>query len=69
MHSICLQIFVSSVYIIMFVPVLKSKKISFKNKTKSVGPSIDPWGTPDRTGNSPEVDLHITTHCHLSLRY
>ena len=43
--------------------------ISFKNVTKSVGPSIDPWGTPDITGNSPEVDPPITTHCFLSLRY
>ena len=40
----------------MLFPVLKSETISFKYKTKSVGPSIDPWGTPDRTGNSPEVD-------------
>ena len=53
----------------MFVPVLRSETISFKNNTKSVGPSIDPWGTPDRTGNSPELDPPTTTHCYKFIAY
>ena len=32
--------------------------------------SMYPWGTTDRTVNSPEEEeLPITTHCFLSFRY
>ena len=32
----------------MCVSVLMPSCKSFMNKTKSMGPKMDPWGTPDR---------------------
>ena len=49
----------------MFVPVLRSETISYKNKTKGVGPSKDPWGIPGKTCNSPEVAPYNYTFFHL----
>ena len=39
-----------------------------KNRTKRVGPRMDPWGTPERTGRKVELDPPTTTACFLSLR-
>ena len=40
----------SSAYSAMCVSVLMPSCKSFMNRTKSKGPKMDPWGTPDRTG-------------------
>ena len=36
--------------------------------TKSIGPSLVPWGTPARTGSQLETVCPSLTHCHWSVR-
>ena len=36
--------------------------------TKSIGPSLVPWGTPARTGSQLEMVCPSLTHCHWSVR-
>ena len=36
--------------------------------TKSIGPSLVPWGTPARTGSQLEMACPSLTHCHWSVR-
>ena len=41
---------------------------SFMNRTKSKGPKMDPWGTPDRTGFAEDLTPFNTTRCLCSQR-
>ena len=45
----------------MCVSVLMPSCKSFMNKTKSKGPKMDPWGTPDRTGFEEDLTPSNTT--------
>ena len=36
--------------------------------TRSIGPSLVPWGTPARTGSQLEMVCPSLTHCHWSVR-
>ena len=36
--------------------------------TKSIGPSLVPWGTPARTGSQLKMVCPSLTHCHWSVR-
>ena len=38
--------------------------MSFINSTNKSGPKIDPWGTPDLTGNVEDMAPPITTCCY-----
>ena len=62
------QSFVSSAYSAMCVSVLMPSCKSFMNKTKSMGPKMDPWGTPDRTGFKEDLTPSNTTLCSRSQR-
>ena len=42
---------------------------SFMNKTKSMDPKMDPWGTPDRTGFTEDLTPSNTTLCSRSQSY
>ena len=63
---IVLQILVSSAYSAKFVPCDRPVGKSLMNKTKSIGPNIDPCGTPEFTGSKDEILFPITTHWSLS---
>ena len=66
---ILLHILVSSAYSAKFVPGLMQDRISFMNKTKRRGPSMEPWGTPELTGTLLDLSPPITTHWVLFCRY
>ena len=57
-----------SAYSAMCVSVLMPSCKSFMNKTKSKGPKMDPWGTPDRTGFEEDLTPSNTTLCSRSQR-
>ena len=61
-----LQIFVSSAYSAMCVSVLMPSCKSFMNRTKSKGPKMDPWGTPDRTGFEEDF-VHVRRDTSLKI--
>ena len=51
----------SSAYKAIFVPSLTHAVISFMNRTKKRGPSMEPWGNPDVTGFKEDISPLITT--------
>ena len=49
----------------------QSGEANFKSLTiitKTIGPSLVPWGTPARTGSQLETVCPSLTHCHRSVR-
>ena len=58
----------SSAYKAMFVPSDTQENMSFIKSTKRRGPRIEPWGTPDFTGNTEDLCPPITTCCWRSSR-
>ena len=36
---------------------------SFISRTNKIGPNIEPWGTPERTGLTDDLTFPIVTNC------